>query len=283
MKNGVRIGLVAIGLLTVAGCNKGAPDGQVAATVNGDEVTLQEINTELQSANLPPDADKQVAQRAALQRVIDRKLLLATAKDKGIDKTPEYLAQKRRGEEMLLAQTYARQQLATVPLPSDADIRKFMADHPTQFAQREQLALEQIRFTPPRDLKTLQALNSDHSLDQVAAHLTQMGIKFERQPTSVDTGQIPTNVMTAIEKLPAGEPFVIPAQGLITVNVVTGRRPVSIDPAQSRSIAVQSWRQQKFGEILQQQMTALRNSAKITYQSGFAPAPAKRAAKPAAG
>ncbi|WP_294393208.1 peptidyl-prolyl cis-trans isomerase [uncultured Sphingomonas sp.] len=273
MKKGVTATLLVGGMLALAGCNRGgsAPEGQVAATVNGQEVTLQEVNTEIQSANLPAGSDKKAAQRLALQRVIDRKLLITQAEDKGVDKTPDYLAQKRRAEEMMLAQAYARQQLSAVPVPSDTEINKFMANRPSAFAQREQLSLDQIRFAPPQDLKALQALDNDHSLDAVAAHLTQLGIRFQRAPTGLDTGAVPPEMMTAISKLPAGEPFVVPSQGLITVNVITGRKPVTIDASQSRSAAVQAWRQQKFSDLLQQQLTSLRSSAKITYQEGLAP------------
>ena len=64
----------------LAGCHRGAPDGQVAATVNGEEVTLQELNTEIQASNIPQGMDKQVAQQQALQHIIDRKLLLDAAR-----------------------------------------------------------------------------------------------------------------------------------------------------------------------------------------------------------
>jgi peptidyl-prolyl cis-trans isomerase C len=278
MTNGVRIGLLAAGLLTLAGCKDSAPAGQVAATVNGDEVTIQELNSEIQAANLPQNVDKQAAQRAALQRVIDRKLLVDAAEEKGVDKTPEFLAQKRRAEEMMVAQAYARQQLSAVPVPSEADIRKFMAERPTMFAGRQQLTLDQIRFAPPADLKALRALDNDHSLDAVAAHLTQLGIKFQRGPAGLDTATAPPQLMQAIEKLPPTEPFVVPSQGLITVNVITARKPVPTDAGQARAGAVQAWRQQRFGDLLQQQVSSLRSSAKISDHNGFAPDPAKPAA-----
>ena len=78
---------------------------------------------------MPEGVDKKVAQRQALQQILDRKLLLEAARDKKIDKSPEFQSQKLRADEVLLAQTYAKQQLSAVPVPTDADIRKFMADH----------------------------------------------------------------------------------------------------------------------------------------------------------
>lgn len=276
MMKRVGIGLVCVAAL-LAGCKPKTPQGQVVATVNGQEVTLQELNAETSAANLPANADKKEVQRAMLQRVIERKLLVATAEDKGLDKTGDFITSKRRVDETLLAQAYAKQQLAAVPVPTDADISKFMADHANAFSQREKLTLDQIRMAMPKDINSLKSLEGDHSMDAVAAHLTQMGIKFGRGTITIDSGQLPTQLIKAINSQPATEPFVVPDRGMITISVVTARQPIPIDPQQAKSGAVGAWRQQKFEEMLTQQVATLRSQAKITYQDGFAP-PANAAA-----
>ena len=261
----------------LAGCHKGAPGGQVAAVINGEEVTLQELNTEIQASNIPQGMDKKVAQQQALQHIIDRKLLLSAARDKKIDKSPEFLAQKQRADELLLAQTYAKQQLAAVPVPTDGDISKFMSEHPNAFGNRQALQLDQIRFRPNAgDVKKLAVIQQDHNLDAVAAHLTGLGIKFDRVKAGLDTAQVPTDLIKAIDKLPAGEPFVLPTNGIITVNVVVGHQPIPTDAAQARQGAVGAWRQQQFTKLISDQLKTMRDGAKITYQNGFAPPPEKK-------
>jgi len=256
----------------LAGCNKRVPEGQVAATVNGEEVTLQELNTEIQASNVPPGMDKQAAQREALQHIIDRKLLLDAARDKKIDKSPEYQSQKQRTDELLLAQAYAKQQLNAVPVPVEGDITKFMADHPNAFSKRETLQLDQIRFRPnPGDVKKLESIQTDHSMDAVAQHLTALGIKFDRVKAGLDSAQLPTELINQINNLPPGEPFVLPTNGIITINGLIGRQPIAGDPAQARQAAVGAWRQQQFLKLISDQLKSLRDGAKITYQSGFAP------------
>lgn len=267
----------------LAGCHKGAPEGQVAATVNGEEVTLQELNTEIQASNIPQNMDKKAAQQQALQHIIDRKLLIDAARDKKIDKSPEFQAQKQRADELLLAQTYAKQQLSAVPVPTDGDIQKFMADHPNAFGNREALQLDQIRFRPnPGDVKKLAVIQQDHNLDAVAAHLTGLGIKFDRVKAGLDTAQVPTELIKAINNLPAGEPFVLPTNGIITVNVVIGHQTIPTDQAQARQAAVAAWRNQQFTKLISDQLKQFKDSAKIVYQNGFAPPPDKKPAAPGA-
>lgn len=269
----VRLGwsVAAASLALLAGCDRGAPKGQVVATVNGDDVTLQELNTELQGTNISSGMDKQEAQRALLQRVIERKLVDGLAKQKGIDSGPEYQAQRRRLDEVLLAQLYAKQQLAAVPVPSGADITKFMAENAGMFSARQQLILDQIRFQRPADTNSLNGMEAVHSLDGVAAFLKTKGIKYDRQPASLDSAAIPATLLTQVDRLPAGEPFVIPTGGVLTVNVITSRRAIANDPQQARMVAAQAWRNQKVQQSIADQLAAARKSATITYQKGFAP------------
>ena len=273
-------GLAASVLALAAGCHRGQPGGQVVASVNGEDVTLQELNTELQGTNISSGTDKQLAQRALLQRVIERKLIDGLAKQKGIDTSPEYLAQRRRTEELLLGQLYAKQQMAAIPVPTPADITKFMADNPGIFANHQQLMLDQIRFSQPTNPNGLNGLEAMHSMDAVAGFLTAHGIKFDRQPAGLDSAAVPAALLTQIDRLPAGEPFVIPTAGMLTINAITGRRPVANDPQQARAVAAAAWRQQKMQQAVTDQITAARNSAKITYQKGFEP-PAPKAGSPA--
>ena len=76
--------LVCLALL--AACEKKAT-GQVAAVVNGEEITLQEINTELEalSPSQQDAKDKKKLQQAALQRIVERRLLAQAARDDGLD------------------------------------------------------------------------------------------------------------------------------------------------------------------------------------------------------
>ena len=85
----------AVAALALSGCGKEAT-GQVAAVVNGEEITLQEINAELGSRPIPEGVDKKVIQQAALQRLVERRLLAQAARDDELDKTPDYLLRERQ-------------------------------------------------------------------------------------------------------------------------------------------------------------------------------------------
>ncbi len=262
--------LLLASALTTAGCKRAAT-GQVVAVVNGEEVSLSELNGELQRA-AQQGGDKKVVQAAALQGLIDRKLLVQASRERGIDKDPEYLQQQRRLNDELMISMLGKQVTKNVPVPSSAEVDKYIAANPDMFAQRTIYALDQIQFAAPDDRAKLKALEADHSLDEVAATLTQMGIKFARQKGVMDSAQTPPGLIKQITNLPPTEPFVLASGGRVIVSVIADKRVQPLDGDNARQLATQVIRRDAVADIAKKQVKQARDAAKIEYQPGFAPA-----------
>ncbi len=267
LKTATYIGLTAA-LLATTGCGKKAT-GQVVAVVNGDEITLDELNAELSGVNLPPNADKKLAMRQLLQQVIDRRLLAQSAKEQGLDKDPAYITQQRRMNEDLLVRMFAKKSADTIPVPTAAEIDKYIADHPMAFGQRTRYKLDQIRFEMPADPSKLKALEGDHTMDAIMARLTSMGIKYERGSSALDSGAVAPAALKQVTSLPPGEPFITPAGRAVAVSVITGTEPMAVPEAQVRPLAVQALRNETLNNIGEKRLKEARASGKIEYQPGY--------------
>lgn len=263
----------ALAMLALAGCKREAT-GQVAAVVNDEEITLQDVNVEIGQNELPKNVDRKAIQQAALQRIIDRRLVAQAARDDGIDKEPEYLVRKRQVEELLLIQMYGQKAQRTMRVPDTAAIDKYMADHPARFGQRTIYAIDRIQFPMPSDPQKLRPMAEDHSMDAVVTRLQGMGIKFERTAAQMDSAAVPPALLTRFQALPPGEPFIMPEGNLVTVGVITGARPAPLVGADGRPAALQLMRNEEISKTLEQRVKTARAAAKIEYQPGFAP-PAK--------
>jgi EpsD family peptidyl-prolyl cis-trans isomerase len=261
---------LALTALSLAACDKEAT-GQVAAVVNGEEITLQEINAELGSTPIPEGVDKKVVQQAALQRIVERRLLAQAARDDELDKTPDYLLRERQLRDALLVQLMGQRAERALKVPGQQEIDKYIADNPAVFGSRKVLMIDRIQFALPKSVDQLKSLENDHSMDAVAARLTQMGIEFRRDNTQVDSAALGQQRLQQIQALPAGEPFVIPENGVVTVGVITGERAEPVSPANARPMAVQAIRNKQLAETLQQRLKQSRTAAEIQYQPGFAP------------
>lgn len=267
------------GAVMLTGCEKTA-EGQVAAIVNGEEVTLQEINAALGETNIPEGVDKEAIQQQALQQIVDRRLLAQAAKEAGIDQDPAYLIRQRQLSEALLVRMYADKAGTTIKVPDQAAIDRYTEANPFTFANRTVYAVDQVIFPAPADLGDLKQLEVANTLADVERILTGMGIKFARKSAQMDSAQVPPAMMAQIVSLAPGEPFVIPTGGTVTASVIKDRQSVSFNPEQAGPVAVKAIRNEEMAKIMKQRLAEAKAKAEITYQSGFSPADEKTADTP---
>ena len=270
-----RFGLLATVSLGVAlaGCSK-KPTDQVVAIVNGEEISLPELNAELGTAQVPAGVDKKLIQQQLLQRLVDRRLLAQAAKETGLDRDPSFIVEQRRANEALLVEKLAKRTNDSIPVPTAAEIDKFMAGNPSLFAGRQIYGVDQIAFATPADPTRLSALEPAKTQAEVIAVLQKLGIQFQRANRAVDSASVPPEQMQKILSLPKGEPFVVPSNGQVTVNVITGSKAEPLPSADARAAAVRVLRAQSLSKLGEARLKEARGKAKIEYQTGFAP-PAK--------
>ena len=272
MKYGI-IAAVAVSVL-VSGCQRKA-EGQTVAVVNGEEVTAPDLNFALQLAKVPEGADKTKARNAVLDQLVDRRLLAEQAKKEGIDKSPEYLNRLRRGEEDLLISMLVDRRLNTTQLPSDREIQNYVTTHPGMFANREMWLLDQVQFETPKDMALRKQLDVAPNLDALISVLQTNKIQFARQKNRLDTASVPQELYAKLATIPTGKPFIIAGGPRSVANVIVGREPRPIAGDQAKPAAVQAIRKTQTTKSLEGVLKSLRQSAKIEYQPGYAPAPKK--------
>lgn len=269
----VRAALMAGGLLlltSTAACNK-KPTDQVVAVVNGEEISMQELNAELGNIKLPEGVDKKAVQAQLLQRLVDRRLLSQAAKEQGIDKDPNFIVEQRRMNEALLVDKLAKRTADSIAVPQAAEIDKYIADNPTLFASRQVYSVDQIAFAMPANPQALKALEPAKTMDAVATTLKGMNIQFRRGITKVDSGSVPPEQMKRILALPKDEPFIIPQGGGVTVNLIVGGEAAPMPAEQARPAAVRLLRNQKLAAQGADRLKDAKAKAKIEYQPGFEP------------
>lgn len=257
--------------LAFASCQKKA-SGQTVAVVNGQEITAAELNAEIAAdTNGNAAEDSKQLRNAALQKVIDRKLVVQQARKDGIDKSPEFLTQLNRGTDDLLINMLIGKRLGTAQVPTPQQISDLEASRPEMFASRETWTLSQIIYPLPKDPAVKAKLNATKTLDEVAQILTSSGIQFTRNTRKLDTAMFPHAIYQQLEKLAPGEPFIVPGADKGVASVVTAREPNPTPADQARPLALQVLRREQVDKFVQDRVAALRASAKIEYQPGFGP------------
>jgi EpsD family peptidyl-prolyl cis-trans isomerase len=263
--------VTALVALAVTSCQKKA-SGQTVAVVNGEEITASELNAELANANASAGGDTKQIRNAALQTLINRKLLVQQAKSDGIDKSPEYVTKLRRGTDDLLINMLLARKLNTAQVPTPDQINQFEASHPEDFAAREIWTLSQLIYPLPKDASVSAKLSNAKTLDEVGQVLTSAGIQYTRADRKLDTGILPDVVYKQIAKLPPNEPFIANGGDKAVASVITSRTPNPTPTDQARTIALNLMKREQASQVLQDRVKSLRATAKIEYQPGFGPA-----------
>jgi EpsD family peptidyl-prolyl cis-trans isomerase len=274
--------------LALAGCHGKAPTGQVAARVGNDEITVQELQAELGGYNAPDAKARKAAEQQALQNIIQRKLIAKAAAKAGIDKSPAFAVQKARMEDMLLVQSWQKSLIDAVPEPGPEQVRQYISGHPELFANRKVYIVDQLRMQGTNDPKLLAELKPLNTLEDIAKLLQSKGIRFETARGALDSLELGSGIVAQIEKLPAGDIFVLPMNNLMVANKVIETRVAPVPDAAAQKIAARSIKAQQAQDSVRRMFGSVVTNhpgTKIVYNQAYTPAPAKAppAGKPPAG
>lgn len=251
-----------------AGCQKKA-SGQTIAVVNGEEITAAELNDALSKSG--GGANTKEARAAILQQLIDRKLLVQQAKKDGLDKSPDFINQQRRGTEDLLINMLLSRKVNTTEVPTPAQISQFEGSHPGMFGRRETWTLSQIVYPLPVSADATAKLKAAETLDQIADALTAAKVQFQRSTRQIDTAVLPPNIYTQLSNLKPNEAFIVPGPDKAVASVITERQPNPLTPDQTNQVAIAAMKREQVNSFLQDRVKSLKTGAKIEYQPGFEP------------
>lgn len=235
--------LICAALAACTGGDK-APEGQVAATVDGKEVTVSEVRAELGPLAGDPRAAA-ARQPDALQTVVNRKLLADAAVDRGLDKTPEGAMLLQKAHELALIQLLQDSLVRAVPKVGAAQAADYVRDNPALFAQRRIILLEQLAVpdaTPP----LVERVRKLPTIDAVAQLLQGERIAFRRGNDALDPLTLQPDMLRDILANGQKGVFVTPLpQGGAQVSRIAGFRdaPLAGEEANRAALAVLSQRQ----------------------------------------
>ncbi len=238
MKPWASAALTAAACLALAECKlPWAPTAgaapQVVATVQGRQITKEDLDVEMAGSPAPDTAHRRGAEANALRDIIARDIMAGAARAQGLDRTPAFRREEARVTDTLLAQAFQEKLAAAPPPPTRAQALAFMGAHPDLFAQRKIFALDQIRLAPPSDPALLKALSGLTSLDQIVAALSQSKTPFQRDTAQLDAVGAAPALVDALVKAPAGQLFVLPQGAILSINQIKATRvePFTGEPA----------------------------------------------------
>lgn len=145
-------------LLPLFACTK-KESGKVIATLDGDKITLQEFNAELDKipVNMKMLVASQSGKKDFLNRLIERKILLKEARKEKIDKEKDFQDRLADIREQLMMQSLLKKKVNTEVRLTDADLEKYYNEHKEEFKRDREIQTRQIVVKTEQEAKEIQA------------------------------------------------------------------------------------------------------------------------------
>ena len=267
--NMARSALVLMLVLSLSACggDKKKEASQSLVRIDGQEITVLQLNEEL--GRTPPQAtpEAQAATRKqVLEALVDRQLLLNEAASSKLDRDPKVMQAIERAKAQILAQAYLQSRVAKMAQPTRAEIDDYFVKHPEFFTQRKSFDMQQLviatkDFSDP--LRTV--IDNAKSLDEVAAWLDGKSVQYARNQVARTTADLPPQLVSKLQGMKKGQLFVIKENDrslLVGLNDIK-ESPVTAEAAVPQ--IEQYLRNQKSQETAKAELVRLRSLAKLEY------------------
>jgi len=282
--------IFALAFTTGCGKNDDATDPkiatQVAARVNGDEITVHQVNDVLaRNPNIAPEFANQ-AKGEILDRLIDQQLTKQKAIENKLDRSPKVMRAIEAAKSEILARAYQEQIAESLPRPVPVEVHEYYKQHPELFAQRRVFDLEELAFVANSEVATglREQLTKAHSLQQIADWLQSREVKFAANRGVRAAEQISLEMLPKIQAMKEGEMQLFELDGArFQIIRLVASKAVPVDEASVTPRIQQYLANQNTNEALDKEMKKIKEQAKVEYLGEFADgAAAKTKVKPQA-
>ena len=252
---------------------------KVIAHVGSVNVTQQEVDDELNRANVAADKRTDQVLKEALTRVIARKYFAQRALDAKLDRDPAVSRELARLRDLALAEAYAQHEISKEAASiSAADIDGYIRAHPTQFQDHQLFQADLVSPAPQKDMDAIASATKDFkSLDQVETKLNELGIKFTRSVVTLDSGTIEPELLKRLKERTPSDLFLIRSGTGMSYLKVSSVDAKPLTGEEANKFAIQQLRVDLTKKIAQQSVEAALSNAKFEGDYGrimATPAPA---------
>lgn len=254
--------------------------GQIAAIVNGEEISVHRVNGAIARGNDVPPGEAGEAAAQALQRVIDQELLVQKALKARLDRDPQVMQAIEDAKRQILARAYLDRVVAAAPAQSQDEIGTFYKENPALFERRRIYHLhELVVAAPQKKLGALQAAAAAaKSMDEVAGWLKSRELPFNVVTASKPAEQIPLEILPRVLEMRDGQIAVFStARGASVVQVLRSE-PAPLSGHEAAPVIERYLLNRERLELARAEVGKLREQAKIEYLGEFKPAQVERPA-----
>jgi len=259
-------GLVLLAAAGLSACgNKEKKPGQALASVNGEEITVLQLNEEMQRANVQAP-QQEAASKQLLESLIDRQLLQNEAAKDKTDRDPKVVQAIERAKALIVAQAYMQKRIGTIARPTKQEVEEYFHKNPQFFSERKQFDMRELVIASADMNDQLKAaMDSAKTLDDVAAWLDTHKVKYARTQLSRTSADLAPELSAKLLSMPKGQLFIIREGDRTLLISLADIRDNPVTLAQAAPQIEQFLFNKKNKDAADAELKRLRAAAKIEY------------------
>lgn len=267
--------LLAAAALTLTGCEKKAElaSAQVAAKVNGDVISLPQVEQLLQQQRLKPEQADAVS-RQVLQRLVEQQLALQRAVELKLDQDPRVVQQLETARREVLARAYFDKVGEAAAKPTAQEVASYYQANPALFEQRRIYNLQEINIEArPEQVAALKAqLEQAKNVNALVEYLKANGLRFSAAQAVRSAEQLPIASLGAFAAMKDGQAVLNATPSGAQLIVLAGSRAQPVTLEQATPAIEQFLLNARKRELVAADLKALRSAARIEYVGKYADA-----------
>lgn len=257
----------------VAGCGKKDKTAtQVVASVDGEEISVHQINAVLSKARGVSPENLSKAKADILGGLVEQQLAINLATSKKLDRTPDVVAAIEAARREILARAAMEQIASAQPKPTDDEAKKYYAEHPALFSERRIFSLQEIALgKATQGLDQIRAHAATvKSMEEMSAWLKDRKIEFTVNGGTRPAEQLPLEVLPQLHAFKDGQIGMVEGKDSNLIVRVVASRSQPVSEAQALPTIKVFLANQRGAEAVKLAKDELKAKAKIEYFGEFA-------------
>lgn len=271
----IQMTVIASLALISAGCGKSEgskPATQVAVKVNGEEISVHQLNNLLARLGPAESAPPERIRTQALERLVDQQLTIQKAKELKLDRDANITMAIENARRQILSQAYIEKVASSADAPTPQDIKDYYTKNPELFSKRRIYRFQEIAAGVTEEQRGLleAKLKTIKSFNELAVWMREQQIPFNADFSLKAAEQLPLGVLPKFQAMKPGEIAAFPSPGRMLVIQLVAAQDAPMSEKDAEPFITRFLNGQKRSEVAGKEMKQLRAAAKLEYVGDFA-------------
>ncbi|MDO9050427.1 MAG: EpsD family peptidyl-prolyl cis-trans isomerase [Methylotenera sp.] len=244
---------------------------QVVAKVNGDEISIHQVNFQLSRMGQVNETQGKQVSEQILTRLVDQQLLKQQALESKLDRDPKILQALESSKDQILAQAYLDQLISKAAKPTKTEIDTFYQEHSELFANRRIFRLQELVVDISKDkfAEVEAGLKDIKNINEIAVWLKAKNHPFTANSNVSAAEQLPLDMLKKLQPLKDGDLMLVPTERSLNVLHLVASQSKPISRENATPFIEQYFLNQNKSKLAKQEMDSLKSKAKIEFVGAF--------------